>query len=54
VKSAHASAAAVRLRSRLHLTTATYFLCCGPNGSGYRHLIDRSRVRVPLGALVLR
>ena len=37
--------------SRPHPMTATYFSAAGRNGSGYRLLIDRSRVRVPLGAL---
>jgi hypothetical protein len=41
-------------RTRLHHTTATYLPAAGRNGSGYRLLIDRSRVRVPPGALVLR
>ena len=40
---------AVRLRTRPHATTATH-ICCGPDGSGYRLRIDRSRVRVPPGA----
>ena len=40
--------------SRPHLTTATSTPAAGRISSGYRLLIDRSRVRVPPGALVLR
>jgi hypothetical protein len=40
--------------SRPHPTTATSHSAAGRNGSGYRLLIDRSRVRLPPGALVLR
>ena len=40
--------------SRPHHTTATCFTAAGRNGSGYRLLIDRSRVRVPPGAFGLR
>jgi hypothetical protein len=47
---------AVRFNSafRSHPTTATRKPAAGRNGSGYRLLIDRSRVRIPPGAFALR
>ena len=51
---AHPCAVAVRLRVPTASHDRDVLPCCGPDGSGYRLLIDRSRVRVPLGALVLR